>query len=186
MSLKHFVVFAFTLLMLLGCMKADILPLPASYLPDDVSVSTNGEFILLTLPEQFNTFKIGDSIGILVQNKSEYKFNYKYNDKGQVIEKKTKGKEGGKKGRINFKKLFALEANLKLLQKQKSMLSDFPKLLPVPLPSSSLSSCFFINEQNKRQQRQNRSRTDRIEKPTINLQTTNNKLLLILVLYFKT
>jgi hypothetical protein len=80
MSLKQFIVHAFTLLMLVGCMKADIPPLPGSYLPADVYVSTNGEFILLTVPEQFNTFKIGDSIGILFQNKSEYKFNYKYND----------------------------------------------------------------------------------------------------------
>lgn len=80
MSLKQFIVHAFTFLILMGCMKADIPPLPASYLADDVYVSTNGEFILLTVPEQANTLKIGDSIRILVQNQSEYKYTYKYND----------------------------------------------------------------------------------------------------------
>ena len=43
-------------------------------------LSDNGEFILLTAAQHINTFKIGDSISILVQNKSDYKFTYKYGD----------------------------------------------------------------------------------------------------------
>jgi hypothetical protein len=80
MKTKQLTIIIVALTILIGCAKADIPPLPTKYLEDDVYLSDNGEFILLTVPQQINAFKIGDSIGILVQNKSDYKFSYKYGD----------------------------------------------------------------------------------------------------------
>ncbi len=80
MKTKQFTITIVILTILIGCVKTDIPPLPLRYLEDSVHLSDNGEFILLTAPQQANTFKIGDSIGILIQNKSDYKFTYKYGD----------------------------------------------------------------------------------------------------------
>ena len=74
------VISIFILTILIGCAKKDIPPLPLRYLEDGVHLSDNGDFILLTAPQQVNTFKIEDSISILVQNKSDYKFTNKYGD----------------------------------------------------------------------------------------------------------
>ena len=80
MKTKQLTITIVILTVLIGCAKMDIPPLPLRYLEDDAHLSDNGEFILLTAPQQVNTFKIGDSISILVQNKSDYKFTYKYGD----------------------------------------------------------------------------------------------------------
>jgi hypothetical protein len=80
MKTKQLTITIVILTILIGCAKTDVLPLPLSYLEDDVHLSDNGEFILLTAAQHINTFKIGDSISILVQNKSDYKFTYKYGD----------------------------------------------------------------------------------------------------------
>jgi hypothetical protein len=81
---QHSIIFRiisiFILTILIGCAKTDIPPLSLSYLEDEVHLSGNGEFILLTAAQHINTFKIGDSISILLQNKSDYKFTYKYGD----------------------------------------------------------------------------------------------------------
>lgn len=68
------------LIILFGCVKMDLPQLPPNYLEDDVHLSDNGEYILLTAAQHINTFKIGDSISLLVQNTSDSKFTYKYGD----------------------------------------------------------------------------------------------------------
>ncbi len=80
LNIKRLILTISVLIMLAGCVKTNIPPLPLSVLEDNISQTDNGEYILLTAPQQVNTFKIGDSIGVVIQNTSDYKFTYNYND----------------------------------------------------------------------------------------------------------
>jgi hypothetical protein len=47
---------------------------------NDLLLAENGNFLLISTPEPWNTFKIGDSIGLFFQNLSSKGFTYNYSD----------------------------------------------------------------------------------------------------------
>ncbi|MFN8414378.1 MAG: hypothetical protein U0Z26_18500 [Anaerolineales bacterium] len=100
--MRRIVNYIFIVSMLISCQSNNTINSAITQAPppfdNSIPLSKNGELLLLSTPEQRNTFKVGDSISIIVQNISDKDFTYDYkntkiyytNDHNEWIETKNK------------------------------------------------------------------------------------------------
>ncbi len=80
MKTSTFFISNLLIFILFACKNTDTPLFSSENLGKDVYLSENGEYILLSTPQEINNFNFGKSVNLLVQNLTNNVFTYNYSD----------------------------------------------------------------------------------------------------------